>query len=327
MIFLNQDQASSLDNVAIEHLKSLYVIDFCCVAEKEKLMKLLNAIFGRWFHIPGVKVATELIFVILPLAFAIRTFVFGLYQVPSGSMETTLLQGERFVADKFSYWVRLPKRSEIIAFNAPDKSVFEKGFSYSQNPLINWFERYVWGPDNWTKRVIGLPGDHVKGVIEDGRPAIYLNGKKLDESSYINKYPLIGVWKEVSHGRESNLKSFDPTLSWDQQPFYKINPNSIIIDPKADEPYTILPGTALPDGKDEFEVKLGANQYWVMGDNRLGSSDSRMWGPLDSKLIHGKIVFRLWSMDSGESWFLLDLLKHPINFWKKIRWTRCLQFV
>src|SRR5271163_4874697 len=121
---------------------------------------------------------------LLGLVFLVRTYGFGLYQVPSGSMETTMLKGERFYADKFSYaFLSKPERGDIIAFNEPR-------FQYSKNPLKRWIEYYVWGPSNWTKRIIGAPGDHIKGVVEDGKPVVYRNGEKLDEP-YINKYPLI----------------------------------------------------------------------------------------------------------------------------------------
>ena len=127
---------------------------------------------------------------ILPVAFLIRTFGFGLYQVPTGSMETTLLVGERFFADKLSYWLRSPRHGEIIAFNDPR-------IEYSSESCVNLWQRYAsWNVSNWTKRVIGIPGDHVKGVLEDGHPVIYVNDKKLDESAYINKYPLILLWKQ-----------------------------------------------------------------------------------------------------------------------------------
>src|SRR5262245_22176728 len=116
----------------------------------------------------------EAIIVVVPIAFVIRTFIFGLYIVPSGSMETTLLVGERFIADKLTPWFRPIERGEIIALNSPR-------YHYSTHPIKNLFERYVWGPENWTKRVIGIPGDHVKGVIEEGKPVVYLNGAKLDE--------------------------------------------------------------------------------------------------------------------------------------------------
>src|SRR5580698_9036487 len=97
---------------------------------------------------------------LLLLVFLIRTFGFGLYQVPSGSMETTMLVGERFFADKFSYLISSPKRGDIISMNAPT-------YPYSSNKLVRLFEDYVWGPPNWTKRIIGLPGETVEGKIED----------------------------------------------------------------------------------------------------------------------------------------------------------------
>ena len=116
--------------------------------------------------------------------FLIRTFCFGLYQVPTGSMETTMLVGERFFADKATYLFRKPQRGEIIAFNDPQ-------FHYSTSSAMFLWQNYVWGPSNWTKRVIGIPGDIVRGVIEDDKPVIYLNHKKLDEP-YLNKYPIKG---------------------------------------------------------------------------------------------------------------------------------------
>src|SRR5947207_1819537 len=99
---------------------------------------------------------TEFAFLLL-VVFLIRTFGFGLYQVPTGSMETTMLVGERFFADKFSYNFRKPRYGEIIAMNDPE-------FKYSSNAIMNLFQHYVWGPSNWTKRVIGVPGDVMRGT-------------------------------------------------------------------------------------------------------------------------------------------------------------------
>jgi hypothetical protein len=62
-----------------------------------------------------------------------------------------------------------------------------------------------------------------------------------------------------------------------------------------------------------------------MGDNRVGSKDSRYFGPIKEHLIHGRIVFRIWSIDSDESWWILDLIKHPIDFFSRVRWSRFLQ--
>lgn len=283
--------------------------------------------FKAWLKkYPALKFIVELFFVILPIVFIVRTFFFGLYQVPTGSMETTLLVGERFFADKLTPWMTPIKRGEIIAFNDPR-------YNYSDNKLINFFQRYVsWNVSNWTKRVIGIPGDHIKLRVENGHPVVYLNGKKLDEP-YINKYPLIVVYKQdssrdgtgVLSGSELEARSFDPNMPYDDQPFYNINPRNIARWIGYNQPALMYPGTPAPGGIDIREVTLGKDEYWVMGDNRLNSSDSRVWGVLKGNLIHGRIVFRILSIDTNESWLLLDILKNPISFWKKMRWSRCLQ--
>jgi signal peptidase I len=311
------------------------------MTHKEKKQSLLSSVI-------------EFIFLLL-VVFLIRTFFFGLYQVPTGSMETTMLVGERFFADKLSYNFRSPRHGEIIAFNDPK-------FKYSSNPLVKLFQRYVWGPENWTKRVIGVPGDEIRGVIEDGKPVLYRNGEKLDEP-YINAFPLILVLKkdmnillaqiekdvrEMSYGyqvdkaaldnyiqqrlnNETVWKSYDSAVSNDQQPFYRLHEDRIVRDDQGN-PELLVPGNPVRPKKgkesaDIFTIKLGAGQYWGMGDNRLGSNDCRFFGPITDRDIHGRILFRIWSMDSDESWWIVDLIKHPIDFWSRIRWSRFFQLM
>ncbi|MBN2267090.1 MAG: signal peptidase I [Candidatus Babeliaceae bacterium] len=293
--------------------------------------------------------------ILLLFVFVIRTCVFGLYQVPSGSMETTMLVGERFIADKFTPWVRkikrvaarmfgwggarapLFKRGDVIAFNDPT-------FAYSKNPLKYWWQRYVWGPGNWTKRVIGVPGDRVEGRIENGKPVVYINGELLHEP-YVNKYPLIYVlgseqcvFPSLGHKNDClNARSYDPNKPLDEQPFYKMSERDLVKHPYV--PSELVPGTprdayfSYPyfgtSGSDVYgPFVLGPNEYWVMGDNRLGSYDVRCWGkPLKEELIHGIIIWRLLSIDSSEGWLIWDLVTHPISFWSKVRWNRCCNVV
>lgn len=283
-------------------------------------MTFFKAVY-KWYNRPNKNPIADLLeslLVIVPVVFLIKTFIFGLYQVPTCSMETTMLVGERYFADKLTVYFKPPVRRDIISFNQPI------GYNYSKNPAINIFQRYVdWNVINWTKRVIGVPGDHVQGKIEDGKPVVYVNGKKLDEP-YLNQYPIIQLYKEDAHGKHCR-RTFDPEKSWKDQPFYEITPLEIT---RAKQMYrqTIFnPNTPVVEGDrnfDEYDIHLKDNQYWVMGDNRQGSYDSRMWGPLDGKLIHGKILFRIWSIDSNQSWWFVDLFKHPIGFWKKVRWSR-----
>ncbi|MDR3646872.1 MAG: signal peptidase I [Candidatus Babeliales bacterium] len=276
----------------------------------------------------------EAVFIILPIAFLIRTFGYGLYQVPTGSMETTMLVGERFFADKFSVHFWPAKHGDIISFN-------NATFDYSKNKWGKLWQQYVWGPENITKRVIGMPGDSVKGVIEEGKPVIYLKKtgetdfKKLEEP-YLNKYPLVAIHQSNSN-KPLTYKTFDPKFLPENQPYYRMNHSEIQLGAKLagfyGSPTVKEPGSLFKDtGKivDTFEVTLANDEYWVMGDNRLNSSDSRVWGPLKKDLIHGKIVYRLWSIDSdsNEAWWnfwIFDLIKHPIDFWKRVRWNRCFE--
>ena len=98
-----------------------------------------------------------------------------------------MLVGERFFADKLTVLFKPLKRGEIIAFNDPT-------YNYSTSPIQRTFQNYVWGPSNWTKRVIGIPGDRVRGTVENGRPVVYINDVKLNEP-YLNKYPLVLTYR------------------------------------------------------------------------------------------------------------------------------------
>lgn len=315
--------------------------------------------FWRWIKSDSTR---ELIF-LLTIVVLIRTFGFGLYQVPTGSMETTMLVGERFFADKFTPLFIAPKRGDIISFNDPL-------YEYSKNPVRRFFQEYFWGPSNWTKRVIGVPGDKIRGVIEDGKPVVYINDVKQEES-YINKYPLLDIFTDDSkkvlelaqqealdmvvkrHIDSQNYQgvlenilgkyclrvSYDQALPFEMQNFYRFKSNQVI---RSDDNQLSLtmPGRPLEardtcvikrsgnsywNGTDDYYIELDDHHYWLMGDNRLGSNDSRYWGPLDGKYIHGKILFRIWSVDSRAWLWIWDLITHPIDFWSRVRWGRFFQ--
>lgn len=295
-----------------------------------------------WYRRPKTKTEdfVESLLLFIPLAFIIRTIGFGLYEVPSGSMETTMLVGERFFADKFTILFSAPKYGDIISFNDPN-------FSYSNKKFKNWWQMYAWGPSNWTKRVIGVPGDHIEGKIEDGKPVIYRNGQKLDEP-YLNQYPLLAVYNPEGP-KQLKQKSYVPNVALDQQPFYHVTPlekiwgkrKSVLYGlPELAYPHmpvdrVVNPGMPNEHPIDVYDVYLGPDEYWVMGDNRQGSSDSRFWGVLKKRFIHGKIVLCLYSIDIDEFWgafewvhiFVFDLLRHPLDFWNSVRWGRCFRLV
>jgi signal peptidase I len=281
--------------------------------------------FITWWNRPDKSTVADWIqslIVILPVVFVIRTWGYGLYQVPSGSMETTMLVGESYFADKCTYLFRKPKRGEIISFDQPD-------YPYSKDPIRNWMQHYMavlGGPQNWTKRVIGLPGDHIQGKIEDDKTVVYLNGKKFDEP-YVNQYSLVPTTMKLS---ASGWKSYNKNYSYYDQPFYRMNGHIVKAAQKMwkaqgfpAEQTSGMPLDGVLKGTDVYDFHLGPKQYWVMGDNRLGSYDCRGWGkPLEEDFIHGRIVFRIFSIDVQGDSIIWDLLTHPFSFWGRIRWSR-----
>lgn len=304
----------------------------------------------NWYRRPKSATADfiESLIIILPLVFLIRTWGFGLYEVPTGSMETTMLCGERFFADKLTILFVPPTRGQVISFLDPT-------YAYSKNSLIYLWQKYMWGPANWTKRVIGIPGDHMHGTIEDGKPVVYRNGQKLNEP-YLNQYPLIATfdYNRRAPAQQFEYRSYVPTLGFDDQPFYHMTYAEVVNGKRVAILSHISPlrypgtpcenrssfSTGQPHPYDIFDVQLGADEYWMMGDNRQGSMDSRAWGPLKKGLIHGKVLLCLYSIDTQAPWgpfklctrmFLLDLaydlLMHPIDFWSHMRWSRCLNIV
>lgn len=260
--------------------------------------------------------------ILLVIIFSVRTFLFGLYWVPTGSMEPTILVGESFFADKFTPLFMPIKRGDIISFNAPH-------FVYSENFFIRLFQEYVYGPDNWTKRVIGIPGDRVQGKIIEGKTVIFLNGQKLDEP-YVNKFPIVKVQEEayqltpslgfltdfsipfMKKAVSTKYRVYDPQfpIQSSSQPFYNLAQEKLL--PDAVAPIILYPGAKYPSNQisDIFDVQLAEDEYWGMGDNRLGSYDSRGFGRIKKGMIHGKILFRIFSLRSPNS-LIYDIIFKP----------------
>lgn len=284
------------------------------------------------------------------VALVLRSFIFGLYHVPTGSAEPTILVGDRVWGNKLAYMFgKKVKRGELVIFDNPEHK-------YESNKLKYIWQRYIGlpipllgvsaGPINMVKRVIAVPGDWIEGRIEKGKPVIYLNGKKLDEP-YVNPYPLIWLRKETGFLPIKALGSiplltflqkrpveggfwctYDPDKSFEEQSYYNMTRDEVIVIPgysSLRKAFTPSPrGFMGGESADVFgPMRVPKGKYWVMGDSRKNSRDARWFGFLDESLIHGRLSFIIYSIDSQEPLWLFELLKHPIDFWRKaIRWNR-----
>ena len=204
-------------------------------------------------------------FPILLLVFSVRSFAYEPWRVPSGSLKPTIQPGDFILVDKFSYGIRLPvihtkiinigepKRGDIVVFRSPSKDT---------PPLL-------------IKRVIGIPGDHIKYI---------------DKVLYINDHEASQAHVDFSNDSDDGLTSWAVEVK--QENLLGIE-HGIYQTPH--------------EGNDNFEVTVPEGKYFMMGDNRDDSADSRYWGFLPEKNIVGKATHVLMSFDS---------IKHPV------RWER-----
>ena len=115
------------------------------------------------------------------LALIIKSFLFQAFFIPSGSMEPTLMPGDRVLVDKIPYYFHDPRRGDIIVFEnphpgtGPDRGIVG-GFLHWLGQGLG-FSRPGTAEEDYIKRVVGLPGDTVEG--KGG--AVYVNGVKLEE--------------------------------------------------------------------------------------------------------------------------------------------------
>ncbi len=139
-----------------------------------------------------------LLVVALAIALVIKTFVVQPFYIPSGSMEDTLLVGDKVLVNKLVYHLRPIERGDIVVFNGqgswdpPAKpapavhNTFARLYDATLGRVIGW-ARSLFGTSpgqvDYIKRVIGLPGDHV--VCCNARGQITVNGVPLNERSYL----------------------------------------------------------------------------------------------------------------------------------------------
>lgn len=119
----------------------------------------------------------------LVIAFLIRTFLGQMFLIPSGSMEHTLDINDRIAVQKVTHF----KRGDIVVFKDPDHWLGDEPQTEDRSPVGKALEFIGVLPNTsneyLVKRVIGMPGDHVKCCDNEGR--LTVNGQPLDERSYI----------------------------------------------------------------------------------------------------------------------------------------------
>lgn len=234
-------------------------------------------------------------FPILVIILIVRSFLYEPFRIPSGSMMPTLLIGDFILVNKFDYGIRLPvTHTKVIERNAPRRGDIMV-FKYPENPHIDYI-----------KRVIGLPGDRI--VYDANRNLrIYpsCENKVFDKCG---EAVLIPADRDTERGFAYYEKQFQQDISLD---IYKEKLGDVEIETLRN-PY-IRRSELFPF----HDVVVPENSYFVMGDNRDHSADSRFWGFVPEDYIVGRAV---------AVWFHVELSKEPVLFgWRlpvAIRFSR-----
>lgn len=234
----------------------------------------------------------ESLLVILLVALFGTTFVVQAFKIPSQSMEPTLEVGDHLLVNKFVFegsdaWCEkvLPyrpvRRGDIIVFKFP----------YDDHP-------------HYVKRVIGLPGDHIR-IVND---QVYVNGASLDEPYVVHD----------ERAADSFGRNFPPSTRH-------------FVD------YTVKPEWAerLMDYVDRGELIVPPHRYFAMGDNRDRSWDSRYWGFVDQGAIMGRPMFIYWSVDATPDDYadrtvggtLRGVIETLLHLPSRTRWRRMMREV
>ncbi len=233
----------------------------------------------------SVRETTEAIIIALLAAMLLRAFVIQAFRIPTGSMKDTLLVGDFLLVNKFIYGVRTPDSIPFLNIKIPFYRLPE--FKKPHNGDVVVFKYPKDESLDYIKRCIAVGGQTVE--VRNGD--VFIDG--------------------ISEGEKQELgKKYDPeegrTIAYTK-----------IITPYG-KTYTIRHYADLPRLDNFGPVLVPKGEYFMMGDNRDNSADSRSWGFLPYKNVVGEALIIYFSWDKAyHFWDLLD----------SIRWTRITQLI
>lgn len=203
------------------------------------------------------------LFPVIALVFFLRSFLYEPFKIPSSSMVPTLQIGDLILVNKFVYGIRLPViNKKIVEVDSPERGDVMV-FKYPKDTSLDYI-----------KRVVGLPGD----TVQYKNKQLSINGKPLSYKplpDYLDEHNLSysKQFIETIDGNEHKI------LNDERGPSYVPNPDNF------------TNRDLCSYDTEGFTCTVPPNHYFVMGDNRDNSLDSRYWGFVPDEYIVGKAFF------------------------------------
>lgn len=241
-------------------------------------------------------------------AFLIKSFLIETSRVPTGSMEKTIMVGDFLFVNKFIYGsssprnipftdialpyfqlpaLREPKKKDIVVFEYPG----------NQEELHS---EHIW---NYVKRCIAVAGD----TIEIKNKVVFINGEEFYRPTHIQYLDYNIVPKGIASpgifpkGSGWNKDNYGPLVIPKKGDIVKLTPETVetyraIIDRDYDRRVVTVEGDRVYiDGKPADSYTIKQDYYFMMGDNRDDSSDSRFWGFVPRENVIGEAIMIYWS--------------------------------
>lgn len=204
---------------------------------------------------------TASIFPVIAFVLVLRSFIFEPFQIPSGSMMPTLLVGDFIAVEKYAYGIKDPVFQTTLVETGHPKRGDIVVFKYPLNPSIDYI-----------KRTVGLPGDTVRYDPQNKQISLKRAGE--------NNFEVVAQTQETE---SPFLQDGVAQLAYQEQ--------------LGDVSHAILKTTTRYDMVEQYQPRPGQNEwvvpqghYFMMGDNRDNSADSRFWGFVPEENLVGKAV-------------------------------------
>ena len=206
---------------------------------------------------------TAELFPVIVVVFVLRSFLFEPFKIPSGSMIPTLHIGDLILVNKFHYGIRLPVANTKLTEGTPVQRGDVMVFRYPPKPSVDYI-----------KRVVGLPGDEVAYLNK----SLTINGKAVP-TEVLPDFFDESTMRYHKHRRETLGAKPHQTLQDDDRPAFV--PGADQFAGRENCNYTV----------EGVTCKVPAGHYFMMGDNRDNSLDSRYFGFVPDGNIVGKAFF------------------------------------